>query len=241
MQGRFDGLEIDSYQGRFTGTFDLDQEDINALELDRVAFFVVAVRVEGATLKTTTEADVKRTNILKVQDARVARDQLRLDAVQWLAGKNGQGTLEFQQRNGLASDEERAEEEAFITVSDSPPIGLVVSGSDPPVGLVIDTETGEMLSTDVDENVLEEDLAAAGSSDPVSTDVEVVAPPYVSPASQGPEKMSMPVDRPGVAKFDPAAFDGPADAVRVGQVEQVGSVYGDRKDTRLKKFMESGE
>lgn len=220
MQGRFDGLEIDSHQARFTGTFDLDEGDIAGLELDRVAFFVVAVRVEGATLKTTSEADVKRINVLKVQDARIARDQLRTEAVNWLAGKNNQGTLDFAERNGLATAEQKAEELEFVARQ----------------GVHVDPETGE-ISTSVGEESLERPAQGPDLVPSVPTDVEVIAPPYRSPAeSNVPE---MPIDRPKVGKFDPETFNGSSE---IGEVEQVGSVYaGGRKDSRLAKFMEAGE
>lgn len=225
-----DGLPVDKNQARFTGTFDLDQADLEALAMDRVAFLVVAVRIEQMNAKITPEADVKRLNVLRVQDARVARDELRADAVQWLAGKNGQGVLDFKEQMGLASEAELQEEAEFMQ------------------SRVVNSETGEV-QTGVQVEEFEDPTWRGAETVSVPTDVEVVAGPYRGSGNRGggngSASLSTPKDRPGVAKFDPAAFgDSVPAGVRPGvrEVEQVGSVYPrDRKDSRLAEFMETGE
>jgi hypothetical protein len=217
-QGMFDGMDVDSHQARFTGTFDLDEEDTSSVGLDRVAFFVVAVRVEGAVFRTTDDAEVKRINVLKVQDARLASGDMRDEAVQWLAGKAGQSVMDFRERNGVASEEEKAEEMAFMQ---SRPENV--------------SEDGELIESQVEEPLVDDDEPR---DVPMPTDVEVIAGPYRSPGSQRAHGVpAMPVERPGVAKFDPNAFG--VSGAPNGRVI-VDGPSGPRKDTRLSEFMESG-
>lgn len=178
-QERFDGLEIEVNKARFSGTFDLDASDAQQIGLDRVAFFVVAVKIGGANIRTTKDADIQRVDLLQVEDARLATGEIRDEVVKWLAGHHDQQEL-FNERLGLAP-------------ADGP---------------------------EFDEPVRE---------------VEVVAGPYVSEGN-GSSVPEMPLDGPKVAKFDPDAVNDPD----VKEVELVDSLYGDRKDKALARFMESG-
>lgn len=189
-----DGLHVDKNQARFTGTFDLDERDLEALAMDRVAFLVVAVRIEEMKAKVTPDADVKRVNVLRVQDARVARGDLREDAVEWLAGKNGQMTMDFREKLGLA-----------------PPDGPEFDRPDH-----VD-ENGEILS-----------------------EVEVVAEPRETTERVPTTPLS---GQPGVAKFDPDSFEGIPDSdAPVPSEGWSANVYSrERKDDRLRQFMETGK
>lgn len=107
MQQTFDGMQVDSRQARFTGVFDLDDEDTGVIGLDRVSFFVVAVRDGGAALKLTNDGDVKRVDSLAVQDARLMTGELRDKAVEFLSGRSGQEVFSFSET--VVDDDEEEE------------------------------------------------------------------------------------------------------------------------------------
>lgn len=64
-QGRFDGFAIDSYQGKFAGTFDIDLDDGTRLGLDNEVVIVLVARVKSAAVQETSTGDLKRINSLK--------------------------------------------------------------------------------------------------------------------------------------------------------------------------------
>lgn len=112
-QERFDGFDIDDKQARFVGTFDLDDSDVAAIEFDRVVFMVVSARVGGAGIKTTKSGDIKRIDVLSVQEVRVAEGAMRDKCVDFLMGKSNQPSL-FVEQHGIATPEQKAEELAFV-------------------------------------------------------------------------------------------------------------------------------
>lgn len=112
-QYQLDGMSIDANKARFSGTFDLDDEDIEALSLDRTVFFVVGVRVSDANCKVLDTGDVRRTDVLSVVDARVAGGELREICMAHLMGKGGQ-EVAFAHKFGTATAEEKEEEARFM-------------------------------------------------------------------------------------------------------------------------------
>lgn len=94
MQQRFDGFDVSLHGAKFTGTFDLDEEDAKGLSLDRVVVFLVAARLGRAQVETTKEGDVKRTNTFVVNEVGMLEGDLREQAIQYLAFPD-QGVLDF--------------------------------------------------------------------------------------------------------------------------------------------------
>ena len=224
-QQHFDGFSIDAHQARFSGTFDLDQEDLASLELDRVAFFVVAVRVEGANLKALDTGDVRRVDVLKVQDARVAADELREVCIQHIMGKGGQSVADF----GLATQEQKDEESRFMATRTDRPANV--------------SETGERIEDEGDEDNdtggPEEYEPFVAPPEPEIEGVQVVGHINDHKEEVGVLTSSRGGDGPKVGKFNPAAFDTSGSVV---EREVVGSVYGKpRKDDALRRFMEGDE
>jgi hypothetical protein len=107
---RFDGFEVNVYEGKLTGGFEMDDVQAEKLSLDRIAVFVVAARLGKAQIEATKDGDVKRTNTFVVSELQILEGDLRDQAIQYLAMPN-QGVLEF----GV-EDEEDEELEELVTV-----------------------------------------------------------------------------------------------------------------------------
>lgn len=73
-QERFDGFAVAVYDGKFAGSFDLEDDMGNELAMDDVVTFVVTARVGGANFDTTKTGDIKRTNKFDITSA-TALDQ----------------------------------------------------------------------------------------------------------------------------------------------------------------------
>jgi hypothetical protein len=94
-QGRFDGFPIALYEGKFTGTFDLDEQMGENLVFDEVATWIVTTRCSGASFSDTKLGDIKRVNTFQVTSS-VVLDQAM--AAQLLKGvgvvPRGQRTIQ---------------------------------------------------------------------------------------------------------------------------------------------------
>jgi hypothetical protein len=73
-QGRFDGFPIALYEGKFTGSFELDEQMGENLVFDEVATWIVTTRCSGATFSDTKLGDIKRVNTFQVTSS-VALDR----------------------------------------------------------------------------------------------------------------------------------------------------------------------
>lgn len=62
----FDGLTVALYDGKFSGSFDLEDDAATTIGLDDMVTLVVTARVSGAAHSETKVGDVKRTNTFKV-------------------------------------------------------------------------------------------------------------------------------------------------------------------------------
>lgn len=102
---RFDGFEVNVYEGSLTGKFELEDAQAEKLSLDRIAVFVVAARLGKASVEATKDGDVKRTNTFVVSELQILEGELRDQAIQYLAMPS-QGVLEF----GVDDDEDDDEE-----------------------------------------------------------------------------------------------------------------------------------
>lgn len=102
---RFDGYEVNVYEGSLSGKFELEDAQAEKLSLDRIAVFVVAARLGKASVEATKDGDVKRTNSFVVSELQILEGELRDQAIQYLAMPN-QGVLDF----GVDEDEDDDEE-----------------------------------------------------------------------------------------------------------------------------------
>jgi hypothetical protein len=71
---RFDGVEIDKHQARFSGTIELTASEADRLGLDAEAIAVVTFTVNGASVLANSAGDLVRTNKFKVRDFAVVND-----------------------------------------------------------------------------------------------------------------------------------------------------------------------
>lgn len=67
----FDGFAVTQYDGKFSGSFDLEDADARSISLDDMVTLVVVGRVSGASHSETKVGDIKRTNVFKVSDVRL--------------------------------------------------------------------------------------------------------------------------------------------------------------------------
>jgi hypothetical protein len=207
-QYHLDGMSIDANKARFTGTFDLDEEDLEALSLDRTVFFIVGVRVSDANCKVLDTGDVRRTDVLSVVDARVAAGELREVAMAHLMGKGGQ-EVAFAQKFGTATEEQKAEEARFL-----------------------ETQQEKERPADVDEDGVRTTPDEYESTDE-EPEIEVVG--HIKDALR--QGDSFPGgDGPKVAKFNPAAFEGGGSVVEREVVGTV--YGHKRSDSALARFMD---
>lgn len=93
-QMRFDGFDVNVFEGKVSGKFEMDDVQAGKLGLDRVVIFVCAARLGKAQVETTGEGDIKRTNTFAVSDVRMLEGEMREQAIRFLADPL-QETLDF--------------------------------------------------------------------------------------------------------------------------------------------------
>jgi hypothetical protein len=71
---RFDGLEVDQHQARFSGTVELDPTDADRMSIDTQFMAVVVCTVGGATVADNAKGELIRTNKFKLDHFAVVRD-----------------------------------------------------------------------------------------------------------------------------------------------------------------------
>lgn len=68
---KFDGYPIELYDGRFSGTFDMDEQSGEGIKHEQNVAFVVVAHADKAAISTNKDGEVKRTNTFKVQQVKV--------------------------------------------------------------------------------------------------------------------------------------------------------------------------
>lgn len=91
----FDGHEISLHQARFSGRFDVAEEEADRFRMDRVVVLIVAARSDGADFKVLDSGDVRRTATLKVDDARLLEGDMREQAIRYLFSGPDQGYIDM--------------------------------------------------------------------------------------------------------------------------------------------------
>lgn len=71
---RFDGLEVDQHQARFSGTVELDPTDADRMSIDTQFMAVVVCTIGGATVADNAKGELIRTNKFKLDGFAVVRD-----------------------------------------------------------------------------------------------------------------------------------------------------------------------
>lgn len=99
MSKTFDGMAIDEWGGRFSGTFDLEEEQADRYSVDDVVILVVRAQVKGANVKTTPQGDVKRVHVLGVEEVIIPSTKLWKECMAELRPSK-QGQLPLSQNAG---------------------------------------------------------------------------------------------------------------------------------------------
>lgn len=68
---KFDGYPIELYDGRFSGTFEMDEESGEGIKYEQSVCFLVVAHASKAAISTNKDGDVKRTNTFAVQRVEV--------------------------------------------------------------------------------------------------------------------------------------------------------------------------
>lgn len=74
MNDRFDGMSVDSYGGRFGGSFDLVPEDGKVLRLDDEVMVVTIARVKQVAVSETRSGDTRLVYVLRPDESRIVHN-----------------------------------------------------------------------------------------------------------------------------------------------------------------------
>lgn len=74
-QQKFDGISIDRQEARFQGAFDVLDEDGNEVLMDAYVLCVTVAKCGPSTIKPMKDGDRVRSDVFKVQDARIVVDE----------------------------------------------------------------------------------------------------------------------------------------------------------------------
>lgn len=122
---RFDGFEITLYEGKFQGSFDMDEDLAEDLRFDDTVTFIVTGRIGGVQLGDTKLGDLKRINTFQVAST-VALDPVTATKVLNSLGQMVSGVNAGQMK--LGQDEPTA-----TLDDDEPSVGNQISSQGIPV------------------------------------------------------------------------------------------------------------
>ncbi len=77
-QDSIDGYAVEKYDGRFSGTFDMDEAHGKQVAFDDVVTFVVVAEVASPKFSQNKAGEVKRTNSFKVTNVRIVNGNTAL-------------------------------------------------------------------------------------------------------------------------------------------------------------------
>lgn len=69
MGSKLDGMQVDTFAGKFGGSFDMEEDLGSGIDFDDVACFLVVGTADKAAHEITKGGDVKRTNTFTVTSA----------------------------------------------------------------------------------------------------------------------------------------------------------------------------
>lgn len=76
MGNKLDGFSVDIYDGRFSGTFEMDEEIGQDINYEDVISFVVVAAVGKANFNTQKNGEVKRTNVFAVENVKILKPEV---------------------------------------------------------------------------------------------------------------------------------------------------------------------
>lgn len=144
MSKTFDGMPVDEWAGRFSGTFDLEEEQASRYSVDDVIVFVVRAQVKGASVKTTPQGDVKRVHVLGVEEAVIPTEKLWRQCMSELRADK-QGKLELPApvlQDPLVEDDVIHVDSIEAVLEHVPSSNGAVSGSETPTAIDIEVPVG---------------------------------------------------------------------------------------------------
>ena len=77
MSNKVDGVAFAMYQGRFSGTVDLEDEEAEATAIGETLVMVVVATVKDLNAKMDKDGDLARVAVFKATDARILDDELK--------------------------------------------------------------------------------------------------------------------------------------------------------------------
>lgn len=102
---QFEGHDVELHKCSFQGTFDLENDESQAIALDRVVVFLVAGRVTGAGFELQeSSGELHRKSKIKVSEAAMLRGKLRDEALAWIVEGPENAMLAFGKQASSASE-----------------------------------------------------------------------------------------------------------------------------------------
>lgn len=96
----YDGIPVTSYQGRFTGSFEVDGRNNDLVKLGKVCVWVVVARSgESQTKEIADGEEAQRKVVQKVEAAIPLQGDLRDEAIVWLSHDGERGSIGFAREN----------------------------------------------------------------------------------------------------------------------------------------------
>ena len=132
-QGRFDGLPIEIYEGRFAGGFEMDQEIGESIAYDDVVTFLVVAVAGKANIDATKSGDLKRTNYFDVESVSIVPPESATQVINEI-GALVDGVNAGQLKLGQNPTESWADEEIVVETDVYP----TISAADPALSSFLD-------------------------------------------------------------------------------------------------------
>jgi hypothetical protein len=144
-QGKLDGFPVELYDGRFSGVFELEDEEGEAIGYDDTVTFLVVASADKAAFSTLKNGELKRTNTFKILSSRIVPVDTAVTFVETLnEGFNpepdlwGDGEPMYEDKDFFGDDEEDVvvlaeEEDGWVD-------SAVAEASDEDVIIVSNTE-----------------------------------------------------------------------------------------------------
>jgi hypothetical protein len=119
-QQKFDGWDVELFEGKFTGGFDVDREVAAQILYGDEVTFLVTASAKGVGFKDNADGDMKRTNAFTVNEALVLDDEKLVKTVRDAVINGAVQSVGGQMPGQLAIDTV-VEEEEDVFVPDSRP------------------------------------------------------------------------------------------------------------------------
>lgn len=127
-QGKFDGIHVEMYDGKFAGTFEIESELGEKISYDDVVTFMVVTTAGKASIDSNKDGDLKRTNYFDLSQVQILSNEDAAKIMNYLGGAVegiNSGQLSFDND----ADKEFTDEEvqAIESQQDLKPVGSSIS------------------------------------------------------------------------------------------------------------------